>query len=160
MSAHSAMLTSEEIASPKGRNSQRELFFADVFVPDGGVGANIICQKVETFGGIEVNDFDSKGTEPVQAALEIAAFSDNYLAKTELADKAAAIPTWSKRRDHNKAAIAALAAGVAEGVRFTVHGGIAILHAAIVAGTNEFSLAVENCGADGDTALGQALAGF
>ena len=137
-----------------------KLFFADVLVPDSGVGANIICQEIETFGGIEVNDFDSERTKPIHTTLEIAAFSDNYLAKAELTDEAATIPARSERGDHNKTAIAALAAGIAEGVRFAVHRGIGILHAAIVARTDEFSVAVENCSADGDTALGQASAGF
>jgi hypothetical protein len=41
-----------------------------------------------------------------------------------------------------------------------VHGRIAILYAAIVAGADHRSLFIENGGADGDAAFGESFAGF
>ena len=41
-----------------------------------------------------------------------------------------------------------------------MHGWIAILYAAIVAGADKSSLFIENGGADGDAAFGESFAGF
>ena len=91
---------------------------------------------------------------------KVAAFSDDYRAETKLPDQAAAIPARRKRRDHDQIAIAALAAGVAEGIGLSVHRRIAILHAAIVARTDQLSAGVKDRRADGNATFGQAFAGF
>jgi hypothetical protein len=135
-----------------------QLFFADIFVPDFWMGADIVSEEIDAFGGVEIDDFDSERAQPIDAALKIAAFAyDNFL-KTELADKAAAIPAGSERGDHNEAAVAALAAGIAEGIGFTVKRRIAELHAAVVTRAEENSFCAENCGADGDAAFRKAFA--
>jgi len=136
------------------------LCFADVFVPDGGIFLDVIGEESCTFLRVEIDDFDVERAEPVDAALECAGFTDDDAGKTELANQAAAIPAGSEGSDHSEFAIAALAAGVAEGVGFSVERGIAELHAAIVAGAEERAVFVENGGADGDAAFGEAFAGF
>ena len=122
------------------------------------MGADVICEEVETFGGVEVDDFDAERAQPIDAALKIAAFAYDNFWKTKLADKAAAIPARSERGDHDEVAIAALAARIAKSVGFAVEGRVAELHAAIVARTEEDSFRAENRGADGDTAFRKTFA--
>src|ERR1700689_5605792 len=107
------------------------LLLANIFVPYGGVRANVICEERRTFGGIQINHIDAERTQPVRASLKVAAFADNDGAETKLAYQPAAIPAGRERRNHNKVAITALAAGVAECVRLAVHRGIALLHAEV-----------------------------
>src|SRR5258708_36701273 len=92
---------------------------ADFFVPNGGISADVGGQEVDAFGGVEVDDLDAIFAEPVDAAVEIAGFADDYGGDAELADEAAAIPARRQRGDHNFVAIGALAAGPAEGVVFS-----------------------------------------
>ena len=138
----------------------RCLTFADIFVPDFGVVADVGGEELDAFLGVEIEDLDAEGAEPIDASLESAGFADDDAREAELTDEAAAIPAGRKRGNHGKRAVAALAAGIAEGVSFAVQGGIAVLNAAIAAGAKQFSLRVENGGADGDAAFGEALAGF
>ncbi len=140
--------------------ANRRLFFANVFIPDGGIGANVIREKLKTFGGIEVDHFYAERAQPIHAALKIATLADDDLAKTELADEAAAIPAGRERGDHDEIAVAALASGIAKGVGFSMKGWIAVLYAPIVAGADEFSIRVENRCADGNAAFGKTLASF
>ena len=137
-----------------------KLVLADVFVPEGGIFLDVIGEESRTLLRVEIDDFDVEGAEPVDAAPEIARFTDNDAGKSELANEAAAIPAGSERGDHGEFAIRALPAGVAEGVGFSVEGGIAILDAAIVAGAEERAVFIENGRADRDAAFGEAFAGF
>ena len=68
-----------------------------------------------------------------------AAFAGHQGSETKLADQAAAVPARRERGDHDELAIAALAAGVAEGVGFCVGGGVVVLDAAIMAGADEIA---------------------
>ena len=129
-------------------------------MPDGGTFLDVVGEESDALLGIEVDDFDVEGAKPVDAALESAAFADDDARESELADEAAAVPAGRESGNHGQFAVAALAAGVAEGVGFSVHGWIAILYAAIVAGADESSLFIENGGADGDAAFGESFAGF
>ena len=121
---------------------------------------DVVGEKSCTFLGVEIDDFDVEGAKPYDAALEGAGFADDDAGKTELANEAAAIPARGERSDHGEFAVAALAAGVAEGVGFSVEGRIAKLHAAIVAGAKESAAFIENGGADGDATFGESFAGF
>jgi hypothetical protein len=133
---------------------------ADVLVPDGGIFLDVIGEERYTFLRIEVDDFDVERAKPVDAALKRARFADDDAGETELADEAAAIPARSERCDHGELAIGALAAGVAEGVGFSVQRRIAKLHAAIVAGAEQRAAFIKNGSADGDAAFGEAFACF
>ena len=134
--------------------------FADVFVPDGGIFLDVVGEERYTFLRVQVDDFDVESAEPINAALKGARFANDDPGKTELANQAAAIPAGSERGDHGEFAIAALAAGVAEGVGFSVERRIAELHAAIVPGAEERAVVIEDGGADGDAAFGKSFAGF
>jgi len=129
-------------------------------VPDGGIFFDVSGEEGDAFLGVEVDDFDVEGAEPVDAALEGAGFADHDASESELADEAAAVPAGRERGDHGQFAVAALASGVAEGVGFSVEGGIVILYAAIVTGAEEGSVFVEDRGADRDAAFGESFAGF
>src|SRR6202167_773172 len=137
------------------------LLLSNVFVPYGGVRANVICEERRTFGGIQINHIDAERTQPVRASLKVAAFADNDGAETKLAYQPAAIPAGRERRNYNKVAITALAAGVAECVRLAVHRGIALLHAAVAPGADELpGGGIEDGRADGDATFGKAGARF
>ncbi|SRR5579885_288731 len=136
------------------------LLFPDVFIPDCGICLNVSREEFEAFLGVEVDHFNAERAEPIDAALESAAFSDDDFAKAELAYEPAAIPAGSQRCNHNQVAIAALAAGISKGVGFSVKGWIAILHAAIVAGPDEPAACIEYGRADGNAAFSESFAGF
>ena len=110
--------------------------------------------------GIQINHVDTESAQPINPALKVTALTDHHRAKAKLAHQPAAIPAGRERRNHNKVAITALAAGVAEGVGFTVHRGIALLHAAVVSRADELAGGIEDRGADGDAAFRQAGARF
>ena len=129
-------------------------------MPDGGIFLNVGGEEGDAFLGVEVEDFDVEGAEPVDAALEGAGFADDDAGESELANEAAAVPAGRECGDHGQFAVAALASGVAEGVGFSVEGWVVILYAAIVAGAEEGSVFVEDGGADGDAAFGESFAGF
>ena len=82
------------------RRSRFELGFADVFVPDGGIFLDVVGEKSDTLLGIDVDDFDVEGAEPVDAALEGAAFADDDARESELADEAAAVPAGRESGNH------------------------------------------------------------
>ncbi len=86
---------SSDMRHPRNDSSETVLIFADVFVPDGGIFLNIVGKERDTFLGVEVEDFDVERAEPVDAALESAAFADDDASKIKLADQAAAIPAGS-----------------------------------------------------------------
>jgi len=74
--------------------------FSDVFVPDGGIFLDVGGEEGDAFLGVEVEDFDVEGAEPVDAALEVAGFADDDASESELADEAAAVPAGRERGDH------------------------------------------------------------
>jgi hypothetical protein len=141
-----------------GGSSRRQ--FADVFVPDGGVGKNVSSEHFRAFRVIEVDDVDAMFAEPVEAAGEVSAFADYQGADVELADEAAAIPAWSESGDHDQVAVGTLPAGATEGVCFAMDGRVALLDAAIVAAAEQGAILVEESGADGDASFGESEAGF
>src|SRR5580698_701125 len=137
------------------------LLLANVFIPYGGVRANVIREERRAFAGIQVNHVDADRAQPVHTALKIAALADDHGAEAKLAHQPAAIPAGRQGGNHNKVAITSLAARVAEGVGFAVHGGIALLYATVVSGADEFpGGGVKDGGADGDATFGEAGAGF
>jgi len=137
------------------------LLLANVFIPYGGVCANVIREERRAFAGIQVNHVDADRAQPVHTALKIAAFADNHSAEAKLAHQPAAIPAGRQGGNHNKVAITALAAGVAEGVGLAVDRGIALLHAAVVSGADELPGAgIEYGSADGYATFGEAGARF
>lgn len=133
---------------------------ADVFVPNGRVGGDVGGEEGDAFGGVEVDDLDAELAEPVDAAAEVLALADDETAEAELADEAGAVPAGGEGGDHGDGAVAALAAGAAEGVGLGMGAGVAILHAAVVAGGDEAAVGVVERGTDGKAALVEAEAGF
>src|SRR5882757_806683 len=94
---------------------------ADVFVPDGWIFSDVSGEEIDAIGGVQIDDLDAIFAKPVDAALEVDRFSDDYGRNAELADQTAAIPTRRQRGDHDFVAIGALTACAAEGVRLTVN---------------------------------------
>ena len=132
-----------------------DLVEADVFVPEGGILGDEGGEHVDAGLGAEIDDNDAIFAEPVRAALKIDGFTDEDGADAELADKTAAIPAGSEGGDHSGVAVAFLATGAAEGIRFTVSGRIAVLNPAIVTFAEQVAGGVEESGADGNAAFGE-----
>src|SRR5215472_11689310 len=118
--------------------------FTYVFVPDFGVLSDVGNEEVDAFGGVEVDDLDAGGAQPVQASGEVAGLADDDGAEAELADEATAVPTGGESGDHGEVAVGALASGAAEGVGFAMDRGVVLLDAAVMAGGNELALRAED----------------
>src|SRR5271170_3251769 len=103
---------------------------------------------------------DANGAQPADTSGEVSAFPDDQSADVELADQSATVPARSQSRDHNRVAIGTPPACVAEGIGLSMRGGVAMLDAAIAAGTEQPSIDMEESGADRDPALGKSDAGF
>src|SRR5690606_33255561 len=95
--------------------------------------------------------------QPVVAALEIDRLAHHHGTDPELLHQPAAVPARRERGDHDGVAVGALAAGLAEGVGFAVHGRIVFLYAAVVAAAEQGAVAGEQRGADRDATFGEAL---
>ena len=153
-----------EVPAPAGRNRcslpAMLRIFTDVFVPNGGIVLNIIGEQTHTVLRVEIGNFDVERAKPINAALKRARFAHDDPRKTELANQATTIPARSKCGDHSEFAVAALAAGVAERVSFSVQRRIAKLDAAIVASADEPTAFIKNRRADRYAAFGQSFAGF
>jgi hypothetical protein len=135
---------------------ERELFFADVFVPDGGVGANVAGKQCDAVLRIQIDYVDAQRTQPVDATLKITTFADHYGAKSKLSYQATAIPAGRDRGDHDQVAVTLLATGIAKCVSFSVYRRIAMLYATIVAGPDQVASGIEDGGANGNSAFFQA----
>lgn len=151
---------SREAALAVQRSRSLPLFESDILVPDFRKVAYVCGKEIHAVGGVEVDDLHSQRAQPFDAALKIAAFANDHCAEAKLAHQSAAIPTGREGGNHDEVAVGALAAGIAKRVGFRVQRGISILHAAIVARAEQTAGGVENGGADGNSAFGQALARF
>ena len=136
------------------------LFLADVFIPDFGMGLDEAGEEIDALARGEVVDLEAVVAEPVDASLKSLAFADDDGPEAKLTDESRAVPAGGEGGDHDEVAIGALAAGVAEGVGFTVGGGVVVLDAAIVARAEESAIASEDGGPDGDASFGETEAGF
>src|SRR5712692_1577756 len=122
---------------------ERHSFFTDIFSPNFRVLCDIFGEHLDAFVRMSVEDFGAVLAQPVDAAAEIHGLADNYGADAKLADQAAAIPAGSQRGHHDFVTVAALPACFAKRIRFTMCGGIAFLHSAVVAASEQFSVAFE-----------------
>src|SRR5207237_2140749 len=118
------------------------LLLANVFVPHLRVRPDISAQQGNTLLRIEVDHFHTQRAQPIDSTLKVAALADYNRAKTKLPNQTAAIPAGREGSDHDEVTIAALTAGIAKGVRLTVHGGITLLHAPVVACSDNLSARV------------------
>ena len=109
---------------------------------------------------VEHDHLDAVLGEPVVAADEVARLADHHPADPELADQPAAVPARRQRRRHRRAPVAALPAGVAEGVGLAVDRRVAELHPAVVAAAEQRAVGGEERAADRDPSLGQADPGL
>src|SRR3546814_12143594 len=107
----------------------------------------------------QVDDLDAVLAQPLDPAVEVHRLAHNHRADVELPHQAAAVPARGERGDHDGVAIAALAAGLEEGVGFAGHGRVAFLHAAIVAAAEPAAVLVIGTSADREAAFGTAGAG-
>src|SRR5258708_8864013 len=78
---------------------RRGLVDADIFVPNGGIFADVGGPEVDAFGGVEGDDLDAVFAGPVDAAAEIDRFADDYGGDGGLADRAASISAGRERCD-------------------------------------------------------------
>ncbi len=122
---------------------ERHSFFTDIFSPNFRVLCDIFGEHLDAFVRMSVEDFGAVLAQPIDAAAKIYGLADNYSADAKLADEAAAIPTGSQRGHHNFVTVAALAACFAERIRFTMGRWIALLHSAVAAASEQFSVATE-----------------
>src|SRR5438067_11488448 len=127
---------------------------ADVFVPDSRVGGDETGEEVAAGSRVEVDHFDAILAQPVDPALEGAALADDDAAEAELADQPRAVPAWREGRHHGQVAVAPLASCVAKGVGLAVRAGIAVLHAAVVAGAEQVTIGCEDGRPNGNAAFG------
>jgi hypothetical protein len=134
------------------------LVLANVLIPDCWIGGDVVGEEVDAFGGVEVDHVDAVLAEPLRAALEGDALADDEGADVELAHEATAVPARRQSGHHDGVAVAALPPGLAEGVGLRVHRGVVLLHAPVVAASEQLPLPVEHRCADRDAALGQAQA--
>jgi hypothetical protein len=125
------------------RSESHNSLFADVFVPDLGILRNIRGQHSNAFVRMGVEHFRAVLAEPVEAAAEIYGFPDHYGADAELANQAAAIPARGQGSHHDFVAVTALAARLSKRIRFAMRGRITFLHSAVVAASQQFSIAFE-----------------
>src|SRR5262245_44959003 len=102
---------------------------------------------------MQVDHLDAVLPQPVDAALEVDRLADDDGADVELPHQAAAVPARGERRDHDLVAVAALPAGVAEGVGLAVDRRVALLHAAVAAAPQDAALRVGQARPDGNAAL-------
>jgi len=75
-----------------GRSHAEPSVRTDVFVPNLGVVRNIFRKHLNTFFGMEVDDFGAVLAQPIDAAAKIYGLADDNGANAKLADQAAAIP--------------------------------------------------------------------
>jgi hypothetical protein len=120
------------------------LLFPDVFIPYFWMGRDIPFEQLSTLAAIEVDHFYSVGAQPVDSSGKVAALAYYQRREAKLPHQPAAIPARGERSNHDQVAIAALAAGPAEGVGFSMDAGIALLHPPIVALTYKLSGARKN----------------
>jgi hypothetical protein len=109
---------------------------------------------------IEVDDFHTVVTKPIETARESAAFANDNGAEAKLSYKAAAIPAWRERRNHNQVPVASLAARAAKCIRFAVDAGVTLLHAAVVATADKFSPTCKDSPTDRNSSFGTTQARF
>ena len=122
--------------------------------------ANKVGEKLDTFFGMEIEDFDATLSQPVDAAAKVHRLSNDNGQDSKLANQAAAIPAGCQRRDHDFVAIASLASGAAECIGFAVNGRIILLNTAVMAATKQLTIAGKERGAYRYATLREALAGF
>src|SRR6266851_4073393 len=127
----------------RDRRLERHLFFADIFSPDFRVIGHIFGEHVDAFVRVGVEHFGAVFAQPIDAAAEIYGLADNYGANAKLADQAAAVPAGRQGRDHDFVAVSSLPARFAKRVRFAMRGRIALLNSAVVAPSQQFSVAFE-----------------
>jgi biotin carboxylase len=134
--------------------------YADVFMPDFGMGGNVVREHLDAIFGVQVDDVSAILLQPIDAAVKIYGLADNYCPDAELADQATAIPAGRERGNHDFVAVSALAARLSKGVRLSMYGRIAFLHSAVVAAPEQFSITFEQRSADGNSSFSKAEARF
>ena len=126
--------------------------FADVFVPQIGVGCDELGHHLNAFWVFEVDDFDSLGAEEIGGAGEVVAFADDDFGDSELHGRAAAEIAGHEGGIEDGVAIGLLSAGVHEAIDFRVGHGVAVLDASVAAAADDV-VAAHQHGTDGEAAF-------
>ncbi len=126
----------------KGKTA-KQLFFADVFVPNVRMRGDIFVQHFKTFVRIQINHFDTVFLEPFDAALKSPRFADNDRADLELSNQARTIPTRRERRYHNRIAVGFLPSALTKCVCFAVNRCVVFLNSPIASFAEKISFAVK-----------------
>src|ERR1700675_228443 len=109
---------------------------------------------------MHVYDLAAMFTQPIDPATKRARLAHDYFHDPELPDKAAAIPTRRKRRNHNRILVASLTTGPAKRISLAMHGGVVVLDPPIVSSAEQRPVVVEECGTNGNAPFGKAQPGF
>jgi hypothetical protein len=134
-------------------NSLLRSLFANIFMPHFRVRRDEFFQQLAAIPVIEIDDLDTVGAEPLQAAGEGAALAHNHSTDAKLPHQPAAVPTGSQRGNHNQIAIAALTPGAAKRIGFAVYARVALLHSTVAPAAYQFSRARKKCGPDRNSAF-------
>src|SRR5260370_20737285 len=104
---------------------------------------NVFREYSNALLGMHVDYTDSVSDQPIDSDAEIHGLPDHHGADPKLANQPAAIPARRQRRNHDFVAITPLPARFSKSIRFAMRGGIALLHSAVVAASEQFSFAFE-----------------
>src|SRR5208282_3791047 len=100
--------------------------------------------------------FDAVFAEPIDPAAEIHRFAHDNGPNPKLTDQPAAIPAGRERRGHDFVAVTLLAPRFAKRIRLAMHGRVVVLHSAVVAAPQKFSLAIKQSRANRNSAFGKS----
>src|SRR5690606_3826553 len=125
----------------------------DILVPQLRFRGDELLHHLYALRVVEVDDVHALPAQPVGSALERTRLADHHGADAELFDDPAAVPAGLERCDHDSFVVTSFAAGIAVGIGLAVAAGVAVLHAAVVAATQQRAVVTEERGADGDAAF-------
>src|SRR5467141_3130845 len=114
---------------------------------------NVFREHSNALLGMQVDDLDSVFDQPINPAAEIHRLADHYSANPKLANQAAAIPARHQRRQHNLVPETQLPAAHSKSILFAMRGRISLLHSAVLAASEQFSIAFEQRSTNGDSSF-------
>ena len=115
-----------------------------------------IAEQLFAFARLEVDDLHAAFAQPVDAARKVRDSPTTTVPMRNCTTRPLQYQHGASVVDHDGVAIIALASGLAERVCLAMHGGIGLLHAAIVAAPNNRAVIAEQRRADRDAAFGQS----
>ena len=129
---------------------------ADIFVPEGGVIGDEICHHRLAARVVIVDHIDARERQHVLKPLEVLGFCHDHAPDPELNDGAGAHHAGAERGVAGDVLVGLLAAGILNGIHLAMQDRIALLHALVVAASDDFAVAHQHR-ADRDAAHGKPL---